>query len=202
VAKGQCLHAAVPVGAHLAGLSLGDSAAQAYLLGPWDSVWVDPNVWGFGSKPLTDFVVSEASLRLLLLLHCRRDGSFQPGHGVPPRTWAVEGSGSSGLVALEARQQGVFAARLGAMPSAGAQLEGSAGGRRVRQRVAIAATGPLFAADWVEVGSAARMHPLKGAELAGLGAVGVSRLGRLGDSTDSLEARQGPPTSEVRPLWR
>ena len=96
------------------------------------------------------------------------------------------------MVALEARQQGVLAARLGAMPSVGAQVEGSAGGRQVRRRVVIAATGPLFAADWVEVGSAARVHPLERAELAG-GAVGVARLGRLDDSTDPLEARQGPP---------
>lgn len=142
-------------------------AMQAYLLGPWRSVWVDPNAWRVGGQPLTHFVVRAAAARLLVLGHCRRGKGFVLGQGQPPRMWG--GGPAGGVEGLEAGWAAAFAARLAAAPA----VDGSVFGRRVRRRLGPpegqhGLQGPAYASRWaaavVDVEGpmrAARVHPLQ-----------------------------------------
>ncbi len=71
-----------------------DSGAQGsrrvpLLVGPWESVQVDPNAWGWGKKDLLAFTVKSASVRRVQLraLRCVAAGRYQPKSGCRPKLW-------------------------------------------------------------------------------------------------------------------
>lgn len=59
-----------------------------WLMGRWDSLVLDPTVWGFGDAPLHLFQVKQARLRCLLLCAADKLGPrFSPSSGVRPAAW-------------------------------------------------------------------------------------------------------------------
>ena len=118
---------------------------QPYLLGPWRSVWVDPNVWGFGDAPLSAFVVRAAARRLLLISHCRATPGFSLLGGHCPRLWGRPG-GTGGVLGLEARWAAVLSDRLRRLPVGAG---GRSGVRRPRVDAA-ADHGLPFRVGWTE----------------------------------------------------
>ena len=212
VLKGQELLVALRPDPHLQGLEAfaveGASqrcALQPWVMGEWGrGVWADPNVWGLGSRPLSDFVVKAAARRLLLLGMCRHDPGFHPVEGVRPKLFAVPGRPGSGLGPLVARQERVFAERWTALAA------GQGGSqRRVRARLPEDEQGrcPLYEAAWMRA-SLARVHPLERALLR-QGAVVVGggqarqddcRDALLGYAVDRPRAWPSPqPTGGQRP---
>jgi len=122
-----------------------------WLLGPWDAVWLDPEVWGWreGARlvPLAAFTVRSARLRLTRRAWAaseaaRRDAGvpYVAGRGVWPATWGRRPAigpaprfDSGALQRAEERQRAAFAARRQAEEEAARVAEG---GRPLGERAA------------------------------------------------------------------
>ena len=175
------------------------AALHPYLLGPWHSVWVDPNAWAVGGLPLTHYTVKSAARRLLLLSLCRSDSSFVAADGHRPRLWHM-GPGS-GLAGLEDRWRRVYAAKLRQLP-AQLELDGGVEGRRVRRRPELPAC-PLYAPGWVHQAQQ-RVHPYQRAALAAAASARAAAdwLQQAPcDAVDLLGGRPGGVDHPVAP-WR
>ena len=94
-----------------------------FLVGRWDTIRVDPSVWGFGHhKGVLQFTVSAATQRLLQH-QCSRahPKGWVPGVGVCPRLWRDRDGAEApqiGLLQLEAGQKRRFDERLAASTTA------------------------------------------------------------------------------------
>jgi hypothetical protein len=214
VLKGQKLLASLRPDPHLGGIKAFDEAVdeatqrcslQAWVLGEWGpGFWVDPNVWGLGGTPLTDYVVSAAAGRLKLLALCRNDPGFNPAEGVRPKLFAAHGQPGSGLGPLVARQEQVFAERWRALGDGR-----DASQRRVRPRLPEDEQGrcPLYEAAWMRA-SVARALPVERALVRqGVAVVGGGQA-RRDDCRDPLSAyalerpRAWQPPPVVAPTGR
>ncbi|KAJ9522576.1 hypothetical protein QJQ45_019643, partial [Haematococcus lacustris] len=89
---------------------------EEWLLGPWDQVQLDPQVWGLGTTSILQFSVKRARARLLQLKQASSDPRYPPRGGLWPLLWgprplqeagaASEGAvGGDGLRVLEQRWQ-------------------------------------------------------------------------------------------------
>jgi hypothetical protein len=92
--------------------------ADLWCLGPWESLPLDPCVWGLGQAPLVAFSAAEARRRLALRLAASKLPGYVPGEGFWPALWprpAAEagpaGVGVGGLPELEARWEASFQTR-------------------------------------------------------------------------------------------
>ena len=93
------------------------------LIGPWESVDVDPSAWGFGGSDLLRFRVQKATLQVLHVAQFRHDPSYSPAEGVRPKLWpdprarlALDGSPLSGLLHMEKRWKLRYDQRAGFQP--------------------------------------------------------------------------------------
>ena len=69
-----------------------------WLAGPWDSLVLDPTVWGYGSTPLHDFTVKAARLRCLLLQATATLGPrFSHAWGMRPAAWPDDAPAAAAL---------------------------------------------------------------------------------------------------------
>ena len=83
---------------------------QYYLVGTWDSIRVDPSVWGFGPLMGVLQYTVKGGYGRLLQAQCAQMPAWQPGTGVRPKLW-TDSSGqlsSSAVVQLEAGQKRKF----------------------------------------------------------------------------------------------
>ncbi|KAJ9516246.1 hypothetical protein QJQ45_001132 [Haematococcus lacustris] len=62
---------------------------EEWLLGPWDHLQLDPQVWGMGTTTLLDFSVKHARVRLHQLQRVSADPLYPPGGGLWPALWGV-----------------------------------------------------------------------------------------------------------------
>lgn len=133
-------------GGHLhRGLDVGN--LQPYLLGQWDQVPVDPNVWAVGAcVPLSHFTVCGARERLLHIAVRALGRGYAPGEGVRPRAWPAAPAADSGLQEWERHMQQQFDRRLAGQRAGGA-------------RRSHAAMEPDFSASWMSP-SPSRLLPL------------------------------------------
>lgn len=121
-----------------------------YLAGSFSSGGLDPRTWGFGSKPVHEFVVKTASLRHRILERVRMRGC-QPTQALRPAIWAdTPGDPRSGLRHLEQHWTATFAARQTGPPT-DLPPSGSSGSRATAHRRALSMGHPSTDAPW--------MHP-------------------------------------------
>jgi len=162
---------------------------QAYLVGPWQVVRLDPSLWGYGTVPLTHFVARRARERMLLLAAQGSADGWVAGAGVPPR--------GDGWRARDARFLSILARRVGpGWGAAGTTGGGSAPapGRQGRRRPReVTETEPLFEAPWFHR-PPKRPHVLD--RVAARRGAGVAR----GDDTLDVLLRAAPGTAP--PPWR
>jgi hypothetical protein len=166
---------------------------QAYLVGPWPAVRLDPSLWGYGTVPLTHFVARRARERMLLLAAQGHVEGWVPGAGVPPRGDAWQ--------ARDGRFLGILARRVapfGGAAGAGGGPEGAAPGqlRGHRRPREVSEVEPLFEAPWFHR-PPKRAHVLDRVA-ARLGA-GVPPVARADDTSDIL--RRAAPGA-APPPWR
>ncbi len=88
----------------------GEGGGRPFLVGPWESVLLDPSVWGHGDVPLTSFTVKAvAQRRIQVRAQQEAGGWFAIGDGCRPALWdppagAAGGSAArTGLATLEGR---------------------------------------------------------------------------------------------------
>jgi exonuclease III len=104
-----------------------------FLVGRWDTIRVDPSVWGFGHHMgVLQFTVRAATQRLLQH-QCSRANpkGWVPGVGVRPRLWRDRDGAEApqtGLQQLEAGQKRRFEERLAASNAAGSSGSTHSGG--------------------------------------------------------------------------
>jgi hypothetical protein len=103
----------------------GRATGQAYLVGPWAGVRVDPSLWGYGRVPITHFVVRRARERMVLLAAQEHVVGWVPAAGVPPRR--------AGSLERDARLLGILARRVGSGARSGAAVHGQAAGQLGRR---------------------------------------------------------------------
>ncbi|KAJ9510793.1 hypothetical protein QJQ45_027577, partial [Haematococcus lacustris] len=60
---------------------------EEWLLGPWDQVQLDPQVWGLGTTSILQFSVKRARARLLQLKQASSDPRYPPRGGFWPLLW-------------------------------------------------------------------------------------------------------------------
>lgn len=85
-----------------------------FLLGSWNTVALDPSIWGHGNRPLLHYTVRHTAKRLIKLLRQRQDSTYLPGQGVRPKLWPQDTSSQhtqSGLEQMEQQWQDIFASR-------------------------------------------------------------------------------------------
>ncbi|KAJ9518198.1 hypothetical protein QJQ45_010168 [Haematococcus lacustris] len=89
---------------------------EEWLLGPWDQVLLDPQVWGLGTTSILQFSVKRARARLLQLKQASSDPRYPPRGGLWPLLWgprplqeagaaSERAVGGDGLRVLEQRWQ-------------------------------------------------------------------------------------------------
>ena len=167
--------------------------AQAYLVGPWQDVRLDPSLWGYGTVPLTCFVARRARERMLLLAAQGHVEGWVPGAGAPPR--------GDGFAARDARLLAILARRVGpAGLLAGASSAGpcalGAGRRGQRRPRDITESEPLFVAPWFHR-PPKRAHVLdRVARRLGAGLLSPARA----DDTRDVLLRAAPGAAP--PPWR
>ena len=89
---------------------------EAFLLGPWSEVDLDPTVWGHGSTALLQLTARAIARRMLRLRALGRwPALFVAGAGMRPKLWPAatgDNQAESGLQGLEQRWRHIFAQRL------------------------------------------------------------------------------------------
>ena len=182
--------AEVSVGVHPA--PSGRATGQAYLVGPWAGVRVDPSLWGYGRVPITHFVVRRARERMVLLAAQEHVVGWVPAAGVPPR--------GAGSLERDARFLGILARRVGSGARSGAAVHGQAvgqlGRRGCRRPREVTECEPLFVAPWFHR-PPKRAHVLDrvAARVGGGGSQSVR-----GD--DTFDALQRAAPASTPPPWR
>ena len=86
------------------------SVPAQYFLVSYAGLHFSPHQWGFGSRRLPAYVVSEGCARRIAVSQMRLDSAFVPGVPIRPRIWEDDwdaaGTPALGLRACEARWQG------------------------------------------------------------------------------------------------
>lgn len=192
VAKGQQLLVQLPPPEHLVKEATADADSappklQPYLLGAWQDVWVDPNVWAVGPQHVSHYLVKSAARRVLLLGLRASDPGLSMVHGRQPKLWpGVDGSG--GLLALEDRWQAVWSRKC-------SRLRAQA--RSARRRMVAAAPAVPLDAGAVITG---RVHPLERAAAAAQKR--GQHSGVFADSYDALLVGVEAAVAVLPPPWR
>jgi hypothetical protein len=191
-----------------AGAQAAATASTQYLVGLWDTIRVDPSVWGFGFKMgVLQYQVKGATGRLLQW-QCSSKPGWVPGVGLIPRLWrdaAGDLRPQSGLSTLESGQKRTWADM---MAGGSSSASSSRAASTVASAVAEEDLQQVYSAAWMRP-SPLRQHPLQRAAIAAA-VVTAHRQQQLEtqraaapahcDLADPLTGREEPP--ETYAPWK